>query len=110
MAASVDNHGGSGWGRAMAGERRWIILSEDGRYATLGRHTDPSEAEIEAAGAGLAAQGLGGWVAVMDGFYHRPRSRLVLMMVRPVAPCPVAWEQAVEAFQEIRRERNTDAA
>ena len=94
----------------MAGERRWIILAEDGRHATLGRHTDPSEAEIEAAGAGLGAQGLGGWVAVMDGFYHRPRSRLTLMMVRPVAPCPVAWEQAVEAFQEIRRERNAAAA
>ncbi len=94
----------------MAGGRQWIILSEDGRHAMLGRHTDPFDVEIKAAGAGLEAQGLGGWLAVMEGFYHQPRNTLTLMMVRQVAPCPVAWEQAVEAFQEIRRERNAAAA
>ena len=102
--------GGTGRRQAMAGERRWIILSEDGRHATLGRDTDPTPAEIKAASAGLSAQGLGGWLAVMDGPYHRTRGRLTLMMVRPVAPYSVAWEQAVEAFQEIRRERNAAAA
>ncbi len=94
----------------MAGERRWIILAEDGRHATLGRHTDPFDVEIKAAGASLQTQGLGSWLAVMEGFYHQPRSTLTLMMVRQVAPCSVAWEQAVEAFQEIRRERNAAAA
>ena len=101
-----DSAGSTGWRMAMICERWWIILSEDGRHAILGGRDDPSEAEIEAAGAGLQAQGLGGWFAVMTGFYHRPHHKIILRMVRPVAPCPVAWEQAVEAFQEIRRERN----
>jgi len=102
--------GSTGRRQAMAGERRWIILSEDGRHATLGRHTDPFDVEIRAAGDGLQAQGLGGWLAVMEGSYHRTRSTVTLMMVRQVAPCPVTWEQAAGAFQEIRRERNAAAA
>ena len=28
------------------GDRRWIVLGEDGRIVTLGRATDPSEEEI----------------------------------------------------------------
>jgi len=48
-------------------ERRWIVLSEDGRFVTLGRASDPSEAEILDAERALIAQGLAGWLAVMQG-------------------------------------------
>jgi hypothetical protein len=51
-------------------ERRWIVLSVDGRYATLGRETDPCGDEIEAAEAALRAQGTAGWLAVMEGNPH----------------------------------------
>jgi hypothetical protein len=40
------------------GERRWIVLGEDGRHITMGRHSDPSPEEVAKAEAGLAAQGL----------------------------------------------------
>jgi hypothetical protein len=51
-------------------ERRWVVLGEDGRYATLGRASDPSEAELREVEANLAAAGLGGWLAVMEGNPH----------------------------------------
>ncbi|MFC7552328.1 hypothetical protein ACFQU7_08815 [Pseudoroseomonas wenyumeiae] len=69
-------------------ERRWVILGEDGRHVTLGRASDPSEDEIRRAEEQLRAQGLAGWLAVMQGNPYTgtmPR----LMMVRPLAePSP----------------------
>jgi hypothetical protein len=62
------------------GERRWIVLTEDGRHITLGRYTDPSPEEIATAEAGLAEQGLSGWLAVMKGNYYE-RVQPSLMMV-----------------------------
>jgi len=50
-------------------ERRWIILAQDGRHVTMGRAAPPSDAEIAAAAAALAAQGLAGWLAMLDGNY-----------------------------------------
>ena len=32
--------------RQSGGERRWIILGEDGRHVTMGRHSDPSPEEL----------------------------------------------------------------
>jgi len=51
----------------MTRERRWVVIGEDGRHATLGWHTDPSEEEINAAEAGLVALRTGGWLAVTEG-------------------------------------------
>ena len=33
--------------------RRWIVLSEDGRHSTIGRHTDPTEEQLDLAANGL---------------------------------------------------------
>jgi hypothetical protein len=74
-------------------ERRWIILREDGRYVTLGRHSDPSEQEILAAEDGLRTQGLAGWLAVMEGNPYVgavPR----LMEVRRLSTPAVAFAEA----------------
>jgi len=38
------------------GERRWIVLGEDGRHVTMGRNSGPSPDEIARAEAGLADQ------------------------------------------------------
>ena len=54
-------------------ERRWIILAQDGRHVTMGRAAPPSEAEVAAAAAALAAQGLAGWLATLDGNYWSHR-------------------------------------
>lgn len=84
-------------------ETRWIVLSTDGRHVTLGRHTDPSPEEIAQAEAGLAAQGLEGWLAVMKGGYYQ-RRRPSLLMVRPLCDPQGSFSEAVNAFQAAHRE------
>lgn len=83
-------------------ETRWIILGTDGRHVTLGRHSDPSPEELAQAEAGLAAQGLAGWLAVMKGGYYT-RQKPALMMVRPLCDPQRPFAEAVEAFQAARR-------
>jgi hypothetical protein len=83
-------------------ERRWIVLGEDGRHVTLGRHSDPSPDEIAQAEAGLAAQGLAGWLAIMEGNYYQPRKPAV-MIVRPFCDPQRPFAEAVEAFQAARQ-------
>lgn len=67
-------------------ERRWVVVGEDGRYVTLGRASDPSETEILDAEKALVAQGLAGWLAVMQGSPHcgaTPRLMEVRMLGTP---------------------------
>jgi hypothetical protein len=84
------------------GERRWIVLGEDGRHVSLGRHSDPSQVEIAQAEASLAAQGLAGWLAVMEGAYYQ-RQIPTVMMVRPLGNPRRPFPEAVAAFQEARK-------
>jgi hypothetical protein len=82
-------------------EKRWIVLSQDGRHVTLGRHTDPSEEEIARAAEGLRSSGVGGWLAVTEGGYYT-RGAVSILEVRELVPSPVAWRDAVRAFQAAR--------
>ena len=82
-------------------ETRWIVLAADGRHVTMGRHTDPSQLEIEEAERGLASQGLSGWLAVMKGAYFS-RQTPSLMMVRPLANPVIPFDDAAAAFIERR--------
>jgi hypothetical protein len=50
-------------------ESRWMVLGSDGRHVSLGR-TASSEAEIATASDALAARGLSGWLARMQGEYY----------------------------------------
>ena len=84
-------------------ERRWIVLSETGQHATLGRVTDPSEDEIRNAESGLAAQGMSGWVAVTEGIYYSSDAMSV-MKVRELGKPKVPWDDAVAAFLRMRRD------
>jgi hypothetical protein len=79
-------------------ERRWILLGEDGRYVTLGRHSDPSEREIVEAESNLRRLGRAGWLAIMQGNPHfaAPPS---LMMVRPLANPSSAFADAVHMMR-----------
>jgi hypothetical protein len=88
-------------------ERRWIILADDGRHVTVGRHTDPTEEEIERAGAGLRAISAGGWLAVLEGAYYEPGT-VSLMLVKEIAPARCEWDSAVTTFLQIRS-RTIDA-
>lgn len=82
-------------------ERRWIILGEDGRYVSIGRHSDPTEEEIKAAEQALLSARTAGWLAVLDGNPYSSDA-LTLIEVRPLA-CPSArFADAVQLFMHQR--------
>jgi hypothetical protein len=83
-------------------ETRWIVLGVDGRHVTLGRHTDPSQEEVAAAEAGLAAQGLSGWLVLMKGGYYA-QGKPSLMMVRALANPARVFEEAASDFEAKRK-------
>jgi hypothetical protein len=82
-------------------ERRWIILGDDGRHVTVGRHSDPSEDELDRAADALRANNQGGWLAVTEGRYYS-EDQLSVLMVRELASPRAAWEVALAAFQAAR--------
>jgi hypothetical protein len=82
-------------------ERRWVILAEDGRHVSIGRHSDPSPEELAQSEANLAAQGLAGWLVIMEGGYYQ-RGKPSLMMVRSLCNPQRPFAEAIAAFQAAR--------
>jgi len=82
-------------------ERRWIILADDGRHVTVGRHSDPCEDDIIRAGEALRAAGHGGWLAILEGVYYGD-GPVTIMQVREIASPTTAWGAAVESFHALR--------
>ena len=81
---------------------RWIVLGADGRHVSLGR-TEPSEAEIATASEALAAQGLSGWLARMQGEYYS-RGKVMLESIKRIgADHEADWQAALAAFHAMRR-------
>lgn len=77
-------------------ERRWVLLSSDGRFVTLGRASDPSEEEIVTAEIELRTRGLAGWLAIMEGNpYIGPVPHI--MEVRPLADPAASFVEASAA-------------
>ena len=82
-------------------EARWIVLGTDGRHVSLGR-TEPNEAEIATASDALAAQGLSGWLARMQGDYYS-RRRVTLEPLQRIGIAHDAdWQAALAAFHAAR--------
>ena len=83
-------------------ETRWMVLGTDGRHVSLGR-AEPSEAEVMAASDALAAQGLSGWLARMQGEYYS-RGKVTL---EPLQRIGIAndgdWQAALAAFHAARQ-------
>ncbi|MCA3311101.1 MAG: hypothetical protein ING03_16855 [Roseomonas sp.] len=78
-------------------ETRWIVLGTDGRHVSLGR-TEPSETEIASASDALAAQGLSGWLARLQGnYYNRVKVRLEPLQRIGIAH-DADWQAALTAF------------
>ena len=82
-------------------ETRWIVLGTDGRHVSLGR-TEPSEAEVLAASDTLAAQGLSGWLARMQGDYYSRRKVTLEPLQRIGAEHEADWQAALTAFHAAR--------
>ena len=86
----------------QARDRHWIILSQDGRYASVGGHTGPTPDEINEAENSLRSAGQSGWLALMEGTpYGRPTPRF--MQVRSLADPTGSWDDAVASFLERRK-------
>jgi hypothetical protein len=83
-------------------ETRWIVLGTDGRHVSLGR-TEPSEAEIATASDALAAQGLSGWLARMQGEYYSRRGMTLEPLQRIGIAHDADWQAALSAFHAARR-------
>ena len=82
-------------------ETRWIVLGHDGRHVSLGS-TEPSEAEVMAASDALAAQGLSGWLARMQGEYYS-RGKVTLEPLQRIgADHEADWQAALTAFYAAR--------
>ena len=90
--------------KGSAREKRWLIVAEDGRHSTIGRHTDPTESEIILSGQRLDEMELAGWLAVLNGpsYGNNPVS---LLMVRPIARKTGEWAAAEMRWHEQRAKR-----
>jgi hypothetical protein len=83
-------------------ESRWMVLGSDGRHVSLGR-TEPSEPEVMAASDALAAQGLSGWLARMQGDYYS-RGKVTLDPLKRIgAAHEPDWQAALAAFHAARQ-------
>ena len=83
-------------------ETRWMVLGTDGRHVSLGR-AEPGEAEITAASDALAAQGLSGWLARMQGEYYS-RGKVTLEPLQRIGISHDAdWQAALAAFHAARQ-------
>jgi hypothetical protein len=82
-------------------ETRWMVLGTDGRHVSLGR-AEPSDAEIVTASDALAAQGLSGWLARMQGDYYSRRRVTLEPLQRIGAPRDADWQAALAAFHAAR--------
>ena len=82
-------------------ETRWMVLGTDGRHVSLGR-AEPSEAEVQTASDALAAQGLSGWLAHMQGAYYS-RGKVTLEPIERIGIAHDAdWQAALTAFHAAR--------
>lgn len=86
-----------------ARQKTWIVLATDGRYVALGRHSDPTDLEVSQVEDGLVAQGLAGWLAVMEGDYWTKRTTPTLRPVRPLASPQIGFDAARTQFEAQRR-------
>jgi len=82
-------------------ETRWMVLGTDGRHVSLGR-AEPSATEIATANDALAAQGLSGWLARMQGEYYSRRKVTLERIQRIGAEHEADWEAALSAFHAAR--------
>ncbi len=76
------------------GDRRWVILLENGQFNNISRAFDPTEEEIERFMRHMADSGVRGWLAVMSGSIYAEQKPSFLM-VRPLLEPAVPFDDAV---------------
>jgi hypothetical protein len=90
-----------------AKDPRWIVLTEDGRYSTVGRHREPDEADIVCLEETMRSQGLAGWLAILSQSAYAAGLPDVVH-VRPIGTPANAFETGRDRLLEgIRNERRS---
>ncbi|MEN3174931.1 hypothetical protein ABDK75_02765 [Gluconobacter sp. OJA] len=87
--------------------QQWLIIAEDGRHVSLGRHTSPTEDELNVVEKGLLSQGLGGWLVRTMGNYYDRKKSYNIFVEKQIAPASVTWEVAETRFSKIRLSKDT---
>lgn len=80
-----------------APDPRWIIITEDGHINSIGRHTEPSQAEIDRLELAMEAAGVCGWIAIMDRSAYA-EGQPEFTMVREMRSPLVSFQEAVARF------------
>lgn len=83
-------------------DRRWVILCEDGRSATLSRAGDPSEDDILRAEEALKSQGLRGWLAIQSHSQYTKVFPTFIEVRRLASPCG-SFAEAVAALRSLSK-------
>lgn len=83
-------------------ETRILILADDGRHATVGRQSRPTEAEISAAAGALAAQGIGAWLVEATGHLYGG-GEIELRALQRLSGAPADFVTAAAAFHALRK-------
>jgi hypothetical protein len=76
-------------------DRRWVLMTDEGSMSTLGRATDPTEEEIAKVEEMLAAQDIGGWLAVQSHSIHRGPPPPTFLEVRRLGKDGMTFEDVV---------------
>lgn len=84
-----------------ASDRRYLLISSDGRYTTLSRDTVPDEETIDIATEGLDSVGMAGWLVMSEGDY-RGDDPLILIPIRLLTAVSDDWEAAAIEFSKRR--------
>jgi hypothetical protein len=79
-----------------APDPRWIVLTEEGHINMIGRHTEPSQAEIERVEIAMGANGVRGWIAIMDRSAYAA-GRPEFMVVQEMREPKISFEVVVKA-------------
>jgi hypothetical protein len=80
-----------------------MIIDEQGQHATLGSYA-PAPSEVDTLVATYTGAGIGAWIVEMTGVYYS-RGKLTLRHVAGLGPANTAYENAVLAFNGLRKER-----
>jgi hypothetical protein len=88
-----------------AREKRWLAVTQAGEHVTLGRHTDPTDAELDQIARQLDGLGTAGWLVVSEGGYHGP-GPVSLLQVRRLTSLDGDWSMAEERWHAKRSEAN----
>ena len=82
-------------------ERRYLLVSEDGRHTTLGRDVEPDQEALDTAAEGLDGLGMAGWLVLSEGRYYSQES-MALLPINCLTTRSGDWEAAAAEFHRRR--------